>query len=245
MKYRTRRHGKRHQKRRVFGKKAVRAIKAIAQRPVETKWSIWSNSVFNAAYSPSQFGSSYNTAAHINIFDTVYRADSVATRSRSEVMGQEFQLRGISVKWMLWTAVTHPIRYRLSLISFDTYFSTGAGFNTLSTAAEFFEDEDNGNLLATFQRFNTDKVRVVWSRQLKAQPNGATATLVEGKGWIPIRRKCVVAEAEPTSGTSSTVSKLKDHQYYLILECLDPGLLSTTTGNYNWVVDFKVYWKDA
>lgn len=251
--YYKRRHAKKHGHKKVFGKRATRAIKAISQQPVETKWY-----AFNVELSGSDVGPVgwVGTEAQIihNIWQFVPRADSTSTRSRSEVLGQECQGRGYSLRWAIYypagETVSVVARCRLSVISMANYYDTAlSGQFTDSVPASIWEDEAVGAPpLTTLRRFNKDRVNVHATKSHTFSVGGQSNLLWEGKMWVPMRRKIIAAAPESVLGTTDRMNELKDRQYYLVVEFYDPnGLAATSPAPNGWVLQFenKVYWKDA
>ena len=193
---RHRRSHKRHAKKHVFGKRATRAIKAISQRPVETKWFIHTEDM--APLLNISYGNSAVFA--YNILDTIPRADSVGVPSRSEVLGQQFELRGFSVRWLLYYpadgsgGVGEVLKARISIVDFTDYVSVDT-FTSIGPSSFPFEDED-GNTNATMQRFDKDRVNVLGCKKFSLSQGGQTGLLSEGKMWVPKRKHCVIQGAE-------------------------------------------------
>lgn len=230
-------------KKNAFSKRQVRAIKSISQKPVETKHSTNSRSILNGTVSASIFsGGRTNAAVYLNVFDSVYRADSVGVSSRSEVIGQEFQLRGIKLKYMIYSA-TGPMKVRISLVSWDHYDNTGQDWNNLAGTSVFYNQEDQGNTMVVYQSFNTDAVKVHKSKSFTISGGGQSNLMRTGSLWVPMRRKCVMNVPENTSGTSQIVGPLKDKNFYWIVEFLNPAIFNGTSNN--WLAESTVYFKDA
>lgn len=240
-------------KKTVFGKRATRAIKAISQRPVETKWYAYNVELSGSDVGPVGWVGTEADILH-NIWQFVPRADSALTRSRSEVLGQECQGRGYSLRW----AINYPAgevpsvvaRCRITVFSMAAYYDTDlSGQFTDSVPAGVYEDEAVGAPpLATLRRFNRDRVKVLASRSHTFSIGGQSNLLWEGKLWVPMRRKIVAADPESVGTSSDRMNELKDRQFYLLVEFYDPkGLSSTGPAPNGWVLQFehKVYWKDA
>lgn len=247
--YRRRHNAKRH----VFGKKAVRAIKAISQRPVETKFYEKVSGLGSNPVGPAIWSGNSAYMGH-NLWANVPRADSAGTHSRTEVIGQSAQARGFSIKWLMYypavgAALQHVFRVRISVVKatdffdFDNYDQWGA----VSGTAVFWDQEDDGSYgPATFQRFNQDAVKVIKSRSFTLSGGGQTNWMSEGKMWVPLRSKitAIDPEAEPPAATD-VMGRIKGWQYYLLLEFFDPAGLVTTAENYYLTINSRVYFKDA
>lgn len=247
--FRRRRNARKH----VFGKKAVRAIKAISQRPVETKFYEHNSGLASNAVGPGIWSGASAYMGH-NLWYNVPRADSAGTHSRTEVIGQSAMARGFSIKWLIYYpavggTLQHVFKVRISVIKatdffpFDTFDQWGA----VSGTAVFWDQEDGGATgPATFQRFNQDAVKVMKSRTFTLSGGGQTNWVNEGKMWVPLRSKITATdpEAEPPAPTD-VMGRIKGWQYYLILEFFDPAGLITTASNYYLNFNTRVYFKDA
>lgn len=238
---RSRRYSK---KRKVFGRKAVRAIQKIASKPVETKWSINYQSLFNPVFTPSTWPTG-GAAEYINIFDTVYRGPSPGIPSRSEVIGQKFQLRGISLRYLIAGPYARCTRVRVSVIQRVLYDNTGGSWIGASSGSPIWEPDDDGNIIATFQRFNMDQVKVLKSKTYTLNSGGNADPVREIKMWVPIRRMCTMRDEEAVNTTANqVVGPLKDYNYYAVVEWYDSEDLQQDAGAYKGYCDFKVYFKD-
>lgn len=249
---------RRYARKHVFGKKATRAIKAISQKPAETKWSVHDVNLGNeTAVGPFAWSGDSHVIAH-NIWGNVYRADSVGVRSRSEVLGQSCMARGFSLRWAIYypaegTGVGqlfHLLRVRISVVKVADYFpfNLASEWDNLSPGSLFFDDEDSDASPPTLVRFNMDAVKVMKTRTFTLSSGGQKQFLSEGKMWVPMRAKITAADAEPTVGTSSQMGKLKGWNYYCLLEFYDPaGLVPTAELPTGWqlILNTKVYFKDA
>lgn len=246
MRFHAKKHHRRHRKR-VFGKRATRAIQAIAGRQEETKWSITTNDVASIVAAGTLGANSFVLA--YNIFDSVPRADSTGVSSRSEVLGQEAILKGISVRWLTFYPANDVIRIaqmRISIVESTVYQAYGGAWVSVGPSSFFFEDED-GNTNATMQRFDMDRVKVLASKKFAVQAGtGRQGLMNEGKLWVRKNKK-IVAKAREGGTFGDEMNELKDKQYYVVAEWYDPrGLLTSenTPNPYQALFDVKVYWKD-
>lgn len=249
-----RRHARHTSHRHVFGKKAVRAIKAIAAKPQETKWSLVTDDVTEdwpvSSWVPN--GANNSSIAFVrNIFWDVNSSDSLGVPSRSEVEGQFFNSRGISVKFLLHyptNDLVHILRWRVTVFSTTEYPTTWTDtWQPVNSTDTLIWNPDDSSPDATFRRFNHDKMNVLKSMSGTLSLGGQQNSLVEKKMWIPLRRKMVVREREATNTTLSNIGWLKDKNYFIVLEMYDPqGLLLTSETYPYWKTEFRkqVYWKD-
>lgn len=240
---------RRRNARKIFGKKAVRAIKAISQKPVETKWYPYNSDVLQdltPAVWPASFGANSGYAFYRNIFNPIPRTNNPTAQSRMEVIGQQFMCRGVSVK--LQVVRNYPdgaefdqMRVRVTVLAFSDYINQSS-FAPLTLASDFFENDST--LLATARPFNMDHVHVLKSRTFTLGVFNGMEKVV--KMWVPLKKKMNVYFDEGTV-SSNTVQRLKDTNYYLVIETMKLG--QTT---YGWtppgdafLVETKVYFKDA
>lgn len=250
---------RRRHARKLFGKKAVRAIKKIAQKPVETKYyHLDINVATNATVGPLTWTGSNVILGH-NIWNNVPRADSTSVRSRSEMIGQECQGRGFSLKWAIYypavrspedSTIDETLRVRVSVVKAADYFpfNASSGWEKVSSTASFFDDEDTNVSPPTLVRFNTDFCTVMKSKSFTLNPYGQKGLLSRGKMWVPIKKRIQAADPEPTTGTSSFVGKLKGFQYYVLIELWSPYTLENIgaiTNNWVFILNSRVYFKDA
>lgn len=232
-------------KRKVFGKRATRAIKAISQRPVETKWYIYDSDVLSdippVAWPNTPLA---GFVVYRNIFDPVPRTNNVGSESRSEVIGQKFNCRGISVKGLVsWGAAGDVLgaamRVRVSIIKTVSYFNV-PNMAVLSSGSDFFEDDDP--MAVTVKRFNMDRVKVLKSQTFTMTVD-ATNTMKEFKMYYKCRNTMTCYSDEGTV-TSTTVGRLKTWNYYLVIETLANNGYAWNQPAETLYVSTKVYWKD-
>lgn len=238
-------------KRHVFGKKATRAIKAISQRPVETKHYIWCDDLL-ADIPPATWPSSPGVAYvfYRNVLDPIPRSNSVGNATRSEVVGQKFILRGISIKWAMnyfepiagvpSGQAPQSIRVRVTLLAATEYFNQPP-FGTYSATGPFFENEDTN--IATVKEFNMDKVKIIKSRTFTLSAGTGRQTMT-GKIWAPIHR-IVTIDGDEGTVTNSTVNRVKGWQYYCVVETYNTRPYTWTPPGDFFSFTTKVYWKDA
>lgn len=120
------------------------------------------------------------------------------------------------------------LKARISIVDFTDYVSVDT-FTSIGPSSFPFEDED-GNTNATMQRFDKDRVNVLGCKKFSLSQGGQTGLLSEGKMWVPKRKHCVIQGAE--GGVfGNVVGKLKDKQYYCLVELYDPvGIQNPGTG---------------
>lgn len=268
MHHRRRRHAT-HRRRHVFGKRAVKAIQRIAQKPVETKWFIDPEDLA-IIYSPNAYIVGQKSVAWIkNIWQDVPRENGLAGDPHAKVVGQEFMARGVSVDYAFAYpaslapdpgASSHIMKVRITLISMAPYRDTqptglpfsGSDYTLLDVTGRLITpgqptleiwEEDDANASATFRRYNTDLVTVIESRQFTLSAGGQSGLFHEGRMWHRFNRKLRMTE-----DVGDTVDQLKDINYYLVVEIQDPfTFIGGVDQNPNWklYVSPKLYYKDA
>lgn len=246
--YRRRRNHQWRSRRPVFGKKATRAIMAIAQKPVETKAWPYSVSWFNLLNSNGYVAGTDNWAVRSNIFSEIPRADSTLTKSEQEVIGNEIDARGFWIFLQLASAVApgtghYAFQFRLTVYSIADVNATAPTIETVPSS-DIIYDADFFATQVTTQRFNTQAINVLKSHRWEARYDGNEDNFnMEHRMYVPITGR-KIGRGEEGIVSSSTLGPLKGRNYYWLLEVYAPGassLISTTQGSLNT----KVYFKDA
>lgn len=266
MHFKRHRH-RRHAKRPVFSKRAVRAIKAISQEHIETKKFIYYENLVSAFPPNSTFVGGKNVSFIHNIMEVIPKldTDSVFTQDTADsVVGLEFQARGIAMRYQVAVPTPlasdpgsqyHQCKVRLTIISMAPYFSTTAGGTNYvvlpqdgvvdgGTAPIRLFEEDDATNNATFRRWNMEQVHVLESETFTLSSGGQQGWLKEGKMWHRMNRRCRIAEEE----TSDLVRNLKDMNFYFVAEFYDPWtFVGGESLNASWNLTFSdcTYFKDA
>ena len=219
-----------------------RRVRAIAAGPQETKWG------YHQALPFSVIPSGLASASYFwvfNPFGSLFRADSAFVRSRSEVQGEEFVLRGLKLQGIIANNLDRVWLGRISLISTDqliTESDQGIGSGLTVGVPGIFDDE--GLQLATQAKFDMQKVKVLHSRRMTKEntDNGSVWRINE---WWGTNQKKMAREQESVgSGVSETVGYLKNRQYYWVLEIHTPSHLPNWTTDMGAELASYVYWKD-
>lgn len=234
-------------KRKVFGKRATRAIKAISQRPVETKWQIWNSDLLVDIPISSWPAVASQSVFIRNVLQTIPRSNNATWESRSEVIGQEFILRGIKIKGIfsytdsLTASNPQALRIRVSLVQLTDYIDQST-FGPYSTAGDVFEDDDS--MPVTVKKFNMDRVKVLKS---KVVTQGVTSNRPYGvvNIWWKTNRKVKCYYDEGTVATNLTVGRVMGWQYYIIVEILNTVGYSWEVPSDRMYMSTQVYFKDA
>lgn len=251
-KARSKRHRK-TKKKSVFNKRQKKAIVSLSQKKVETKfYELATDVVANPSINPTVWLGGNQVILGHNLWGSVPRADSVATRSRTEVNGQSAQSRGFSVRWILSyppgsTSPTDVCKVRVTVLSCDQYFDFNASgqWQLVSTSSAFYDQEGSTPLIATWARYNQDLVKVMKTKKFTLSAGGQKGLTAEGKMWVPCRAKVTAAAPEATVGSTDYMYELKNTNYYLLFELFDPANLNTNSAAYTFQINTRVYFKDA
>lgn len=218
-------------------------VRAIAAGPQETKWAYGRVQPFTTL--PPGVATT-NFVWIFNPFSHVFRSDTTAVRSRSEVLGEEFILRGLKMSGYVASNVNRVMMTRLTLISTDQLLNDDSDGDlqiSVSTGNGVFDDE--GVLQATLTKFDTQKVRVLKSTRRILQPAAAgNGTVWRINSFYKMNQKKMAREQEPTV-LGNTVGYLKNRQYYWVMEIHFPGVGSVDYNpGFGSELASYVYWKD-
>lgn len=232
-----------------FTKKQVRAIKAISQQPVETKSFPQSFDYYSflttESYDPSIWQDKF--AVRQNIFAVIPRADSTATKTEQEVIGNELMARGFWIRVNVSAAVApgsghYGTNFRLTVYSIADVVDDQ---DTVAvTATDNIYDPDYTVARVTQQPFNTQRINVLKSHRWEARFDGNEDNYsTEHKMWIRLsgKKKSVTEEGLISS---TKFGQLKGRNYYWLLEIYQPGASDIRTGIAG-SIDTRVYFKDA
>jgi len=230
-------------RKRYAGKKGRRAliniIKRVSYSTQETK--NWFISVDPLAYfSPGS--ASALTYAH-NLWYTIPNAGNTATITNNTFIGEQIMVKGVKLRCTFTPGATANFMVRMSILSVDdaaVYLGTP---ELAVTPVQWFSQE-TGNLALTFarRRFNTNKVKVLYSKQLWIRPQGAGFVKPWKDIWVKFNRKFTRRDEE--TGVNETWGLNKGKDYYLIVDYYN--LAGTAVvGNLSANIQTIVYFKDA
>lgn len=240
----------------VFGKKAERAIKAISQKPVETKRYYHTLNLLAGASYGAQFERAYN------LFSEIPRLlNQVAPDSSTAVMGNKFETKGVKIKLFLSAFPQAPDSvWRITVLSSSEAYVTTAGYVTSwpTNWIDFGSTDPDGLITTTATQFmyNSQIVKILKQKVFmlrQGNPVGAVNTgVTDTTGgtkqsgyrtvsmWVPITGvKTSVQDAD-----EATVGQLKGKQYYLVAEAFSPSG-SSLNGLIDVIGYNVVYFKDA
>jgi len=232
----TRHYSRRYRRRRhVFGKKAEAAIKAIAQKPVETK-KFWRQV-------PSYFGAGTNAdyGRIFNVFANVPK-DLAGPDSEEAVIGNKFMARGVKFVLSTVTSADFETITRATVFSATDYYKESAGI-VISASDPWYEQDVSAFLPR--KRYNSQVVNVLhsvtWRNAKQYSTQGADEAF--HTFWVPIKgQKTSEAEEE----ADFEVNKLKGRNYYLVLEHMVVGAGATPPWTtFGISASWCVYFKDA
>lgn len=233
---------KRHYK--PLSKHMVRAIKAIAQKPVETKDNPY-NQTISTYLTSAGFVSGAQASIRHNIYSDIPREGSTVAREEHEFEGTSIQSRGL--RWLInmWvSSVEVPgglfdVQFRFTVYSENDYFGniTGPG-----PANDIFDQEQETT--ATWATWNPQKVKIHFQRKFRLNNDGNRNALLSKKFYVPLRRK-ITSATDGQVDSNAYMGEVKGMQTYWVLEVFAPGLGVDLTSYLNGTISWKLYFKDA
>jgi len=223
-----------------LSKHMVRAIKSIAQQPVETKIfplrGDFSSFLNNAGYIS---GASWNIRQ--NIFSEIPRLKNSATKTEISFVGNEIQARGF--KWRFHGYVntagaTPNARFRFTVYHIPGYQSGTSGI--FANGSDFNQDYTNVPTWATWNRQTT---KIIFQRSFSMNESSTDPGHTVRSFWIPMRKR-VIAQADESIALNTTMAQIKGEQYYWVLECFAPTI-ADLKANIQGSIDTSLYFKDA
>lgn len=200
-----------HRRRRhVFGKRKERAIRAIAMGPVETKRYYQSSLTFVGDTANNDFGALYN------IFQRVPKG--MVQDSEHAVIANKFDARGVKIWIQSLNSTNDEYICRVTVLSLNDYYFTpsGTGTQILANNGGFYEQDVT--MPQVRRRFNTQRVKVLASKQFSLKKMFPEQTAEESfhEMWVPIKGIKTSETEEPAGGT--TVGELKGRNYYILVD---------------------------
>lgn len=242
MAYKRRHHKRKTHHRKPLSKRLVRAIKAISQKPVETKDNPYFQTIITYLGLAGYISGAQAAIRH-NIYSDIPRADNALTREEHEFNGTQINSRGLRWVFNCWVGGVTPgnladVQFRFTVYSEDTYFAniTGPG-----PSAPIFDQEQETT--ATWATWNPQRVKIHYQRRFKMDNNGNTNAMVSKKFYVPLRRK-ITAATDSNLVSNTYMGEVKGLQTYWVLEMFSPGLIPDLTQYLNGTISWKIYYKD-
>lgn len=226
-------------------KRLVRLIHAVALKDAETK-------KFREGFSPFAWRpslGSWNMSYGFNIFANIPKIKNTATDTSTSLIGEDFQARGVSLKFV-WSYVgaastLYPVSIRITLVStsnatdldYPGVFSSGS----LSKIPSGWQEGTTG-LVPTFARWNTQRLRVLKTRTMYWTPGGGNGFHKSFKFWCPVKGHKKLYTNESTT-FNDYVGILNGKNYYCLVEMLNSQGLDVQQGA-TLYCDRVVYFKD-
>lgn len=226
-----------------FTKKQVRAIKAIAQQPVETKTSVVSAD-FDTFLSNAGYTGGALYAVRGNVFSGMARADTTTVQSEHEVIGNEFMARGFKWNLDLYAATPGVLKVRFTCYSYADYTPGLPLYTPVLNTDEVLDPEfPVQNLTPTEYRYNPQRVNILKRKTWTFGAGGSSGFVANMKVWVPIKGRKISAEEEGAI-LATTIGRLKGRNYYWVVEFLGPSFSNLST-SVNGAISTQVYFKDA
>lgn len=236
---------KRHPKRkahhyRPISKHMVRAIKAISAGPIETK-SYKTNYSLGAYLSGAGYASGPEAGFRVNILSDIPIADNVGNKTESEVIGDEFLLRGF--RWQIHmfqsnvTALAPDIQFRFTVYTDNAY---GGGTASLPPASSVFDQDLDTT--ATWATWNPQTVKILYQRKFRLTHVSQTTQLLDKKFYVKLRRK-IKKQGEESLVVNNYVAEVKGMQLYWALETYGPTVTDLSSA-LTCKIGTTVYFKD-
>lgn len=230
-----------------------RRVLAIAKQPVETK-SFPDFTDIPTIVLATGYAVGPQWAIRQNIFAGIPRADSAATKSEHEVIGNQMEARGF---WIRVNVLSHRginsdlfgLDLRLTVYSMADWTGTTGGVQNVVASDEIFDPDYAVNSYFTAYPFNMQRINVLKSKKFSMNFNGNNGNVSrEFRMWVPLRGRKTARDEESTL-VNSNFGELKGRNYWWLLEFYMPGvpeqLNSRFTDRIFGNIQTRVYFKDA
>lgn len=236
----------RRKKRRTFGPKAARAIKAIVRGDIETKkFQRGLLPLTDFLSSSAAYLSGAPGASLVNMMQYVPRVRNTFTPSSFSVIGDEFMLRGLKVKLAAEiTGVYRSFRVRCTLFGSTIYTESTT---SLSMGNKFYEQQSQFNT-PTFKPLDPDVVNIYKQTtfEFHTLQEAAKTRMIKMYSTKMAGKKHLIDDENVLS--NSYVGQLKKMNYYLLVEWNVAGTVApvagTSSSNLRIYGDMHVYFKD-
>lgn len=163
---------------------------------------------------------------------------------RMSFAGDKINWRGLRWEFYLYATNATPggtpdVQFRFTVYRINTY---GFGYNQIGPSAE--EVTPEASSIATWYKWRTEFVDVLYQRKFKMDNNGNRTSLLNKKFWVKANRKLVSADEDLSGASFDTFGEVKGGNIYWALEVFAPGsgnLGTEFTGN----IVSTTYFKDA
>nr|QTZ83214.1 MAG: capsid protein [Fringilla montifringilla CRESS-DNA-virus sp.] len=245
MAYTRRRSSYRRRRRSVFGKKAVAAIKRIAQQPVETKHFPFYQDLFTWLNDAGYVSGPSLVFLH-NVYGQIPRENNTLTRTENSVVGNEFMSRGLRWELNAFTVASTPgasfdVQLRFTCFSYAEYL--GSGTIGVAPNDDHLFDTQN-DTTPTWSKWNTQAVKIHKQVIFRIDNNGNQNAMVRRKFYIPLRRK-ITSQLDQNLVANSFVREIKNNQVYWALEVFIPGFVGNIREYLFGNISTNIYFKDA
>jgi len=223
-----------------LSKHMVRAIRAIAQQPVETK-QFPSYIDLSTLFNVTGYVSGASHIARGNLFSEIPRFKDTATKTEISFIGNDIQVRGFKFKIHMYAGTvgaTPDALFRWTVYKIPGYVAGNS--NIPPTGQEF---NQSYTLTPTWSTWNTQYATIVTQRTFRLNESTTDPGHLIRKFWVPMRKK-VTASGEESTVSNTYMAQIKGMQYYWALEMFAPTL-TDLRGNFLGTIDTTVYFKDA
>jgi len=217
----------------------VRAIRAIAAGPQETKSYPTADNFQNALASTGYAGTAQSHIIRRNIYNEIPRLKNNLTKTEQSFIGNEIQSRGFRWQLDLSTANATGLGYD-TRFRFCVYHENGfaGGYSALSTLNPIFDQDQT--TLPTHLFWNPQIAKRIFVKTFTMRQSTQVNCILHKKFYVPLRRKVVSREEESVIANSG-MGYIKGEQYYWVLECLSPASVLT---NLSGSISTRMYFKD-
>lgn len=239
MAYRRRRTQRR--KKRVFSKRAEKAIQRIAQGPVETKHYDAADTILNYL-NVAGYVTGSTAVIRVPFWAGIPRLKNTATKTENSFIGDKIHTRGLRWEfhgWPFLPAASPDIQYRFTVYSENNYYSGITG----PAPTDVMFDQAFSNL-PTWSRWNVQTTKIHYRRTWKLGQSSVGQGSVNKKFWVPIRRT-LTSEEEESTLSNSFFGQSKGMNMYWVLEVYAPNVGTNLNTLVNGVISYSSYFKDA
>jgi len=235
------RKSKRRSKQKRLSKHMVRAIKAIALQPIETKsYPVSAN--IGAYLASATYGGGMQAVIRSNIYSELPRIKNTSQKTEESFIGNTIMSRGLRWQMDAYTitaaALAPDITFRYTVYRDSQYYQGITG----PAAGDRIFDQDMNNT-ATWAHWNPQTTKIMFRRTFKLAQGTQTTGMLHRKFYIPLRKK-ITAVAEESLITNTFMRETKGGNYYWVLEIFSPNVIDLSE-YINGSIGTRLYFKDA